>query len=104
MNCFARTPEKGKTLKLKSFSKRPIKVLKQILKAKIEKIKAYHGSGSGGGGEVKHSFHYMINRRFGMTFNKSQLIGKIILINNKRCRITHKAKYDRFYRYTAIKN
>lgn len=99
-----RTPSNIKRLKLKGFHKRQIlvKAIKNLFAFRIEKPrKEPTGSGSGGNSEVQGSFSYKLEeveatgyrnykfykKRIGQTFNKQQLLGKLILIGKKYYRI-----------------
>ncbi len=102
-----RTPSNTKRLRLKGFHKRQIlvKAIKNLFVFKPKKPKKEHnGSGSGGNGEVKGYFHYLIEevkttgyrngnyykKTTGYSCNKQQLPGKLILINKKYYRICAK--------------
>ncbi len=106
MNCFGRTPSNKSRLRLKGFHRRNIvvRIIEFITNHKPAKQKSYQGSGSGGRGNHVCSFRYSLETikkyfsyRFGwekirtyQTFNKSQLIGKVLLIENRRYRIISK--------------
>jgi len=105
MNDSKRTEAKEKSLKQKSFHRRLMRVLKSIPKIKIEKIKTYHGSGSGGGKgdivtclcyrlEATKSTYYLgydlTKKTITQRFNKPQLKDKLILIEGEYYRIISK--------------
>jgi len=110
MNSFGRTPSNKERLKLKGFHRRNIIVGVEgsLLDCDVKPLPINPGSGSGGSGEKSDCFTYHLEsikkywsghtayknwykRHTTETFNKFQLIGKVILIYGVRYRIISKA-------------
>ena len=104
MNCFGRTPNNKVKLRLKSFHRRTIRVnvIKSLLDCKPEKEEVIEGNGGYkfNFGDQMREFSYTLEeiindtfrqpKRINTTFNKSQPIGKVMLIGNKRYRVINK--------------
>ncbi len=99
MNDSERTISKTKSLKLKSFHRRLLRIVKPILRINLKSRKEFHGSASGGGkGDIvtclcyrleaiKSVFIGDIKKTITQHFNKPQLKGKLILIGGEYFRI-----------------
>lgn len=112
MNSFGRTVSNKIKLRIKSFHRRIIFVeaIKNLLSCKVERSdKPHNYGGSGGNGEVKGSFTYLLEelkatggysssfgrqqsfkKTFQWTFNKSQLVGKVVVFSKMKYRIIEK--------------
>lgn len=107
MNNFGRTSNNKERLRLKGFHRRNIVVgvEESSLDCDVKPLPINPGSGSGGNGEKLDCFTYRLEeiktidriygnlyrKRFRYTFNKSQLVGKVMLIYGVRYRIISKA-------------
>ena len=119
-NPIGRTENNKVKLRLKAFHRRvmAIGIVRSLLDCDAVLLPPINsGSGSGGNGEVKGSFTYLLEelkasgwrvntlpreykKTFQWTFNRSQLIGKLVIVGGIRYRIKEKAKkLERKYWY-----
>ena len=108
MNCFGRTSNNKERLRLKGFHRRNIivGVEESSLDCDVKPLPVNPGSSSGGKGDRSGSFTYRLEtlkkvyrgRYLGwckqaitQVFNRSQLIGKVMLICGVRYRIVSKS-------------